>query len=188
MAPRSDGQATRERLLGAAAALVARDGPLALTLDGAAEAAGLSKGAVLYHFKSKDALIEALTQSVLDRFDALTETAAQKDANRRGAFSRAYVTVAFDPRSNTREASSGLLAAITNNVALLRPAAERHATIQRRLETDGISSSVATLIRLTVDGLYFARAFGLAPPSKAKTAELQKLLLQLISNDGDRKL
>jgi AcrR family transcriptional regulator len=186
MARRSDGLATRERVLVAAAALVARDGPLALTLDGAAEAAELSKGAVLYHFKTKDALIEALMRSVLDRFDAMTEAAALKDADRPGAFSRAYVRVAFDPRSNTREASSGLLAAITNNIALLKPAAERHASIQHRLENDGISPAVATLIRLTVDGLYFARAFGLAPPSIAKTAQLQKLLLQLILDDSDR--
>jgi AcrR family transcriptional regulator len=185
VAQRSDGQVTRERLLVAAAELVARNGPLALTLDRAAVAAELSKGAVLYHFKTKDALIEALMRSVLDRFDAMTEAAAKKDTNSRGAFSRAYVNVAFDPRSNTREASSGLLAAITNNIDLLKPAAERHATIQRRLESDGISSSTATLIRLTVDGLYFARAFGLAPPSGAKTEQLKKLLLQRIADDTD---
>lgn len=187
MAQRSDGQATRERLLVASAALVARDGPLALTIDGAAEAADLSKGAVLYHFKSKDALIEALMRSVLDRFDAMTEAAALKDAQHPGAFSRAYVKVAFDPRSDTREASSGLLAAITNNIALLKPAAERHATIQHKLEVDGIAPAVATLIQLTVDGLYFARAFGLAPPSGVKTAQLQELLLHLICQDTDRK-
>jgi AcrR family transcriptional regulator len=183
MARRADGKATRERLIVAAAKLVATQGPLALTLEGAARAAHLSKGAVLYHFNTKEALVEALLRVVLDRFDAVTEAVAKKDTITRGAFCRAYVKVAFDPRSNTRRASAGVLAAITTNVALLKPAATRHARIQRKLERDGISVPVATLIRLTVDGLYFARAFGLAAPSVAKTTQLRALLLQLIARE-----
>jgi AcrR family transcriptional regulator len=182
MANRSDGQATRERLITAVAGLIAREGPSALTLDRAAEAAQLSKGAVLYHFKSKDALVEALVLRLLSQFELATEILAGKDARSRGSYTRAYARVSFNPRNNTPEATSGLLAAITNNMALLEPAAASHAKYQRLLEDDGISPTVATLVRLAADGLYFVRAFGLAPPSDSQTAAVLKLLIGLVDN------
>jgi AcrR family transcriptional regulator len=183
MAQRSDGQATRERLLAAAADLVAREGPSSLTLDRAAEAAQLSKGAVLYHFKSKDALVEALVLAVLRQFDTATDALVTKDASSKGSYTRAYARVSFNPRNNTPEAASGLLAAVTNNIDLLKPAAASHAEYQRRLEKDGISPTLATLVRLAADGLYFARALDLAPPSDAQSAKVLKLLLALVADD-----
>jgi AcrR family transcriptional regulator len=188
MAQRSDGQATRERLLVAARKLVAREGPSALTLERAAEVAGISKGAVLYHFKSKDALIDALLRSILDQFDTVTDSVQLKDAVKAGAYSRAYAMVSFDPRNNTPEVSAGLLAAVTNDIALLGPAADRHATYQRQLEDDGIDPAIATLVRLAAGGLYLSRAFGLAPPSDERTAEVLALLLDMISGSEKAKL
>jgi AcrR family transcriptional regulator len=187
MATRSDGRATRERLLAAARKLVAQEGPSALTLDRAAEAAGISKGAVLYHFKSKDALIDALLRSVLDQFDAATQDVQKKASDDAGAYSRAYAIVSFHPRNNTPEVSAGLLAAVTNDISLLKPAVDRHAAYQRQLEDDGIAPAVATLIRLAAGGLYLSRAFGLAPPSDERTAEVLALLLNMISGNEKAK-
>jgi AcrR family transcriptional regulator len=180
MGKRSDGEATRERLLVAAAGVVGIEGPSALTLDRAAAAAGISKGAVLYHFKSKDALVEALVSRALDQFDAATKVVCQRDASA-GCFARAYAKVSFAPDTNTPEAAAGLLAAVTTNIDLLEPAKSRHAEIQKRLENDRISPTLATLVRLAADGLYFTRAFGLAPPTDAQAAEILKMLLDLVA-------
>jgi AcrR family transcriptional regulator len=187
MAQRSDGLATRERLLVASRKLIAQEGPSALTLDRAAEAAGISKGAVLYHFKTKDALIDALLRSILDQFDVAVDAARQKEAVIAGGYSRAYAMVSFDPRNNTPEVSAGLLAAVTNDIALLEPATKRHATYQRQLEEDGIAPSVATLVRLAAGGLYLSRAFGLAPPNAERTAEVLALLLSIIASSGEAR-
>jgi AcrR family transcriptional regulator len=54
--------ATRKKLLDAAAALVAKEGAMAASLDAIAEKAGLTKGAVYSNFSGKDALIEALAE------------------------------------------------------------------------------------------------------------------------------
>ena len=54
---RKDARATRAKVLAAAAEVVATEGPSALTLARAADAAGVSKGAVLYHFATKNDLI-----------------------------------------------------------------------------------------------------------------------------------
>jgi AcrR family transcriptional regulator len=187
MAQRSDGQATRQRLLLAAAHLVASEGPSALTLERAAEVAGVSKGAVLYHFKAKSALIAALVGSALDRFDAATEAVVLRKARSPGSYASAYAKVAFNPQSNTPEASAGLLAALTNDIDLLVPAVERHAAVQKRLEADGISPACATLIRLAADGLYLTRALGLAPPTNAQAAKVLTLILNLIEDPVSKR-
>lgn len=59
--------ATRDRLLDAAEALLAEGGPRALTLDAVAAAAEVSKGGLLYHFPSKDALVEGLLDRLRHR-------------------------------------------------------------------------------------------------------------------------
>ncbi|MFB9377229.1 TetR/AcrR family transcriptional regulator [Kineococcus gynurae] len=50
--------ATRERLLDAYEELICDQGPRAATLDAVASTAGVSKGGLLYHYGSKDALVE----------------------------------------------------------------------------------------------------------------------------------
>jgi AcrR family transcriptional regulator len=187
MMSRPDGQLTRQRILNAAAHHVGTHGPAKLTIDSAAEAAGLSKGAVLYHFKTKNALIEALLVNVLDRFDGATTAIMAKDGVALGGYAAAYAKASFDPRSNTPEAAAGLLAAVTNDINLLNPAADRHGIYQQKLESDGISPATATLVRLAADGLFFARAFKLAPPSNAVTEDVLTMLLALIATDRPKE-
>ena len=182
MAPRSDGRATRQRILRSAAHHVGVHGPARLTLDSAAEAAGLSKGAVLYHFSTKDALVEALLTSILDGFDHATTAIMANDDTAQGGYATAYAKASFDPRNNTPDAAAGLLAALTNNLDLLNPAADRHRQYQQMLEADGIAPAAATLVRLAADGLFFARALKLAPPSDPVTAEVLAMLLALVKS------
>ena len=67
---------TRKRLLDAAAAVVRRDGAQALTLDAVAAEAGVSKGGLLYHFKSKRELLDAMLEGWLEEFAAEIDAAA----------------------------------------------------------------------------------------------------------------
>jgi AcrR family transcriptional regulator len=187
MKKRTDGSATKERILVAAAKLVATLGPSALTIERTAQAADLSKGAVLYHFASKDALVGAMINSSLTQFDETTERFVQGDALPAGRYTRAYAKVLFHPSNNTSEFAAGLLAAVTTNLSLLEPAVSRHAQIQRRHEADGISETLATLLRLASDGLYFTRAFGLASPTDAQAAKVLKLINELSNSEAMKK-
>ena len=51
---------SRESILQAAENIVARRGPAHLTLETAAHEAKVSKGGLFYHFRSKEALLEAM--------------------------------------------------------------------------------------------------------------------------------
>ena len=59
---------TRDRLLDAAATVVHRDGAQALTLDAVAQEAEVSKGGLLYHFRSKRELVEGMVERWLADF------------------------------------------------------------------------------------------------------------------------
>ena len=63
------GDDTRKRIIDAAAELAAVRGLAAVSLNDVAEAVGLSKSGVFKHFQSKEALQQALVESVNDAFD-----------------------------------------------------------------------------------------------------------------------
>jgi len=54
---------SREKLLDAAADLISQGSVHELTLEGVAAAAGVTKGGLIYHFKTKDELVGAVVES-----------------------------------------------------------------------------------------------------------------------------
>ncbi|MBF6261555.1 TetR/AcrR family transcriptional regulator [Nocardia farcinica] len=58
---------TRDRILNALEALLLEKGMSQVTLENVAAAAGVSKGGLLYHFKSKDALLAGLVRRLGER-------------------------------------------------------------------------------------------------------------------------
>src|SRR3954471_16318681 len=75
----------REALLDAAEALLAEQGAQGLTLAAVADRAGVSKGGLLYHFASKEALISGMIERLVEDFDALVE------AQRQDSYTKAYL-------------------------------------------------------------------------------------------------
>jgi TetR/AcrR family transcriptional regulator len=63
-------QARRRQIVECTIALVAERGPAAASLSAIAARAGISKAAVLYHFSTKDAVLEATVRHVLTSFAA----------------------------------------------------------------------------------------------------------------------
>src|SRR5690242_16415505 len=99
--------ATRDRLLDAAGTVVHRDGAQALTLDAVAKEAAVSKGGLLYHFKTKNDLVQAMVDRWLSQFGTEMEAA---DAD----FVRGYI------KANTPdEHELGMLAALVADPSLL---------------------------------------------------------------------
>lgn len=189
--PRQTGAGTRATLLGAAERVVVRDGVGRLTLDAVAREAGASKGGILYHFPTKDALVGAMVARLCDGFERdierrLAETAGAETA---GGWARAFVRATFEPSEPMPADAIGfgaaLLAAAATDPALLDPLRERYAAWQARLEADGIDPALATVIRLAADGLVLAELFGLAPPAPALRARVLATLERLTA-EGER--
>jgi AcrR family transcriptional regulator len=181
---------TRRGILDAACQIVHEQGVSHLTLDAVAATAGVSKGGLLYHFPSKDALIQGL---ILDFMDTASQDidriVAEEAVLGPGARTRAYLRLAFRDDTPSIELSSGLLAAVGENPDLLEPVRERFRQWQGYLENDGLDPVVATIVRLAADGLSFEQVFRVAPPREPLrsqvTAALRALTLSPAMSPAD---
>jgi AcrR family transcriptional regulator len=166
---------TKDRLLDAAAVVVRRDGAQSLTLDAVAAEAGVSKGGLLYHFRSKPELVQAMVERWLAEFQHDIDAADPH-------FVRAYV-LASDPAGMTTD-ELGPLAALVADPALLATVRERYAIWQDRVEREGRDPVDATVARLAADGLWLAELLGMAPPTGSLRDRVVERLLEL-AGGGD---
>jgi AcrR family transcriptional regulator len=158
----SPAPATRNRLLDAAATVVRRDGAQALTLDAVAKEAAVSKGGLLYHFKSKNDLVAAMVDRWLADFGREMEEADP-------AFGRGYVKA-----SSPDEHELGMLAALVADPSLLVAVRHQYGIWQDRFERESRDPVDATVARLAADGLWLAELLGMGPP----TGELRERVIQ----------
>lgn len=168
----------RPALLEAATRVVLAQGGAALTLDAVAREAGVSKGGLLYHFPSKNALIGGLVAHLTEAFDAAL-AAAEAQEQGPGRHTRAWLTVASSPQvAAVDAATAGLVAAVAEAPALLQPLRDAYQRWDARMADDGLDPVDAALVRLTLDGLWMARVAGLPePPPEVLSGLLGRLRL-----------
>lgn len=156
---------TRKRLLDAAEAIVARDGVLSLTFDRVAVEAEVAKGTVLYHFDCKEALTAAMIERFVERFDTAWADAIATDPDARGRAIRAYINATHrgEPFTGLHfdHVNGAITAALANSPERLRPVQDQGQRHQKAIEADAIDPVLSTIIRMAVDGLWFAESFNL---------------------------
>ena len=158
---------TRDRLLDAAGTVVMRDGAQALTLDAVAEEAEVSKGGLLYHFKSKRDLVEGMIERWMAEFQREIDSSDP-------AFVRGYVK-ASAPAGN----ELGMLAALVADPSLLVAVRRQYGIWQDRVEREGRDPVDATVARLAADGLWLAELLGMGPPTGALREDVLRRLSAL---------
>ncbi|MDO8149017.1 MULTISPECIES: TetR/AcrR family transcriptional regulator [unclassified Isoptericola] len=153
--------AARAKVLEAFTDLLVTSGERSATLDAVADHAGVSKGGLLYHFGSKDALVDGLVEQLTDLIAA---DAAAMRADREGPvhyllrtssdvgheFDRAYLAVAELARGAYPRARGALDAA-------------EQAWTDAVVEEVG-DPAVARAVVLLSDGIYHRTSLGAAPP------------------------
>lgn len=153
---------TRDRLLDAFEQLLVSGGSRAATLDAVAAAADVSKGGLLYHFHSKDDLIEGM-------LDRLREQGAEDVEKMKTAPEGPvdfYLTTSVDNGSDFDRAliAAGRIAQEQDERASQALADIRHAwfkVLHDHLDDDAL----ARTIQLIGDGLYSDDTMGLTDPT-----------------------
>ncbi|MEI6778236.1 MAG: TetR family transcriptional regulator [Chloroflexales bacterium] len=175
----------REAILAGACRVVRAEGGAGLTLEAAAREAGVSKGGLLYHFPNKEALIAGMMSQICADFDAAIEQELADDpAPGPGRWVRAYVRLSCNIEAQPLDVLySALVAAIGTNINLLEPLRAAFDRWQRRAVDDGLDPALATMVRLTADGLWFADLMGFAPPDAGLRAQVCARLISLADND-----
>jgi AcrR family transcriptional regulator len=180
---------TKTRIVTAAEDVVLTEGVARLTLEKAAERAGVSKGGVLYHFPTRSALVSAMVARLAEGFDSALRqhlAADPQDAATPGRYARAYVAECFAlPQGEDDERGERLgaavLAAMASEPELLAPLRAAFERWQRDLEADGGDPVRATVARLAADGLWLSELFGLAPLRPDLRAKVRDELVRMVS-------
>jgi AcrR family transcriptional regulator len=172
---------TADRIIDAAEAIVEEHGVAALTLEQAAKRAGVSKGGVLYHFPSKDALVAAMIGRFTERFDSAVAQLTAEDSSAKGRTTRSYVKASFGHAPGTGpqfdRACGSITAALANNPGQLEVVRGQSARWQRAVEADGLDPVFASIIRLAVDGLWLGENFNLMRMNPRMRARIEARLL-----------
>ena len=146
----------KDRILDSFEDILIKEGERAATMDAVAAAAGVSKGGLLYHFPSKEAMVEALCQ----RLAELTAADAEQINGAPEGAARYYVRTSKYMDSPLDRAS----VAVARLVQQGHPAAaQTFARIQElwleALEQALGSRPVAQAVKLIGDGLYYSATF-----------------------------
>jgi AcrR family transcriptional regulator len=175
------GRSARERLLDAAERLVVEAGASHVTLDAVAKFAGLSKGGLLYHFPTKEALLESMLQRHISEVDARVAAAhsgarCARAGSAQGLRERVRALLELSPQR--RAAGAALIAASADNPALLASFRDRYRQLVNELSKAPGGFERAALVLLAVDGLLLGELLHLSPYTPAERARLIKALLR----------
>ncbi len=174
----------RTRVLDAAESVILARGVPALTLEATARFAGVSKGGLLHHFATKEALLRALVERIAGELDADWERAlATASADRRPA-TRAALAWAFhgaaEAEARMMRRGAVLLAAHHHDPALLGPIRAFHARIRAAVEADAPRPGIGLAIIAACDGLFAAHLFGTWQPAPEEAGAIEAALAGLI--------
>lgn len=171
------------RILDAAERIVQARGVTALTLEAAAREAGVSKGGLLYHFASKEALLAGLLGRLADRVAAEFEAVLDAQPPHPARTTRAILAWTFDDPHMVCEqhqrAAAVFLAAFHHDPALLDPIRRVFADIRARLRQDALPPGHALAIMAAGDGLFMGRIFGMYAMDAEELAAMRAALERL---------
>lgn len=170
-----------------------KDGVGALTLERVARDAGLSKGGLLYHFESKEQLLEGLIELLMLDWDREQITAFPPAPTSQGQSPTSSLPTrkpdtAVDAQSDQqplqgRQIASILMAARAINPTLLDPVQKRYRNWQDTFQHNGIAPIRPLMSRLLTVGLWFTEALGLAPPTREQRAGLAQVMQSLTEQE-----
>jgi AcrR family transcriptional regulator len=168
----------RERVIEAAYAVAERAGVAALTLDAVAAEAGVSKGGLLYHFPSKEALLSGMVDRLCGTCRELAAAAAQGDPDPVGRTARSYLAAcAGDLWQSSRWMA--LVSALVFSPELL--GAWRADVLAGRAADaeEGVDPVAAEIVRLAADGMWVWGVLGLPGPAPELKARVLATLNEM---------
>jgi len=161
-----------QRLLDAAERLVSEVGAAHLTLEAVARAAGVSKGGLLYHFPSKEALLQAMIERHLRDIGSRC-TGSESDGRSPADRLRERVRARLECGAERRSVGAALIAACAVNPALMSGCRMRYRELADELVKlrDG-GFERAALVLLAVEGLLLGELLHVSPYTPAERERL----------------
>lgn len=170
----------RERILEAAERVVGEVGAARMTLDGVAQAAGVSKGGLLYHFPSKEALLVGLAKRYVAHMSDCIAQAKNCEGHVEGHDLKACILgILEQPRARIAGMGAALFAAAANDLTVLEVIRERKAQLTKQLESSNVDFSRAAVVMLAIDGLIMRESLRISSFTEEQRERVVQQLLQI---------
>lgn len=176
---RKQPELVRRALLDCVAKLAAEQGLAAVTIQAVADAAGVTKGGLLHHFASKQALIEAVFADLLDQLDREIEALMTADPERPGRFTRAYVRACFADRTLGASSLWAALAVSLITEPTLRQLWSQWLDARLKRHRDTEDTPMLAIVRLAADGVWLSDLLEKDSVSRRDVAALEPQLMAL---------
>ena len=146
-----------------------------------AAAAGISKGGVLYHFPSKQALLEGMLERVMADYSARADAHLH---NQEGSTISAWISAEESRTNEERSMTLAILASAAEDPSLLAPARSllKHTVDTVRREAE--DPDLAVILLLATEGMRFLDILDLLPFSAAQRRRLQQRIRSLAETEA----
>ncbi|RUO23493.1 TetR/AcrR family transcriptional regulator [Aliidiomarina iranensis] len=151
----------RDYILKQAELLVQEQGASNLTFDSLTEKTGISKGGLLYHFASKEALIVAMLERYIGMREARTEELINEGISGPNAEIKAVILGELNVPQSMLAVDSAIIAAAANNPALLEPVKHKFEELWATLNASESGGARAQAVWKAAVGDRLLRQFGL---------------------------
>ncbi len=182
---RTNGRATREKILQAAREIIIEKGTDCLSIDRVIKYAGISKGAFMYHFPTRQSLIEALVSEYAQHLEKVQKTLEAQFQHTTSPMLAAYGQWYKDfTTGEIDQGSSPLLAlslASRDNRQLMQPVRDWYRNHCDRLKTQGCGPAKAFVVNLAYDALFFHHLFGIDVLTKEEKEMIIHTLNDLVA-------
>lgn len=151
----------RQALIDHAARLAVEHGLAAVTVQAVSDAAGVTKGGFMHHFPSKQALVAAVFEELIEIIDRDIETRITADGESYGVFTRAYLASVFEVGLDAEGGpwASLSMSWLTDPDLRALWAKWFQDRIARHRDTDG--DLKLAIVRLAADGLWVSDLAGI---------------------------
>jgi AcrR family transcriptional regulator len=176
----------RERLLDAAERVVTESGATHLTLDAVAKSAGVSKGGLLYHFPSKEALLEGMLSRHFHDVDAevAKRLASRGKKTTRADLLRERVSVLLEFHPERPAVGAAMLAASADNPEHMSMCRTEYRKLLDEFAKLPGGFERAALVLLGVQGLLLAELLHLSPYTPEERSRLVRALQRAADQCG----
>ncbi len=170
----------KESILDAAEAVVLEHGAAHMSLDVVARKASVSKGGLMYHFPSKEALLKEMVARLLKQFYSEREKKFAGLKESKGRLLKAEIMAVLDPNEKRDRMALSILAAVAQSPYLLDPLRKAHSDHFRWLMDSGLPLERAMVVSLASDGLMFLELLHLAPYTAPQREKIKKEMIRII--------
>ena len=171
-----DSQRTRQRIIEATLHVLQTKSFNKFSLEEIAQQAGVSKGGLLHHFPSKERVLEAIIQHLLQAFEARVLTFVAHEPQRPGRWLRAYIKASFEENSPEMEHSTMLLSFLADQPALMQIIRDDFDHWSERLLHDGVPLARAIIIRQAADATWVDRLLDISPETAVQKQVYDELM------------